>query len=339
VKQGVTSITSTFLRLKAERFVPTRDLVIVFTGDEESFQHTTEDLAKNHRDLVDAEYALNSDGGGGTLDENGKPLVFNFQTAEKSYADFELTVTNPGGHSSLPRADNAIYELADALKKVQAYEFQVMSNDTTLAYFAILGKTAAGEEGQAMLRFSKNPQDQEAAKILAGTSYVGMTRTTCVATTLRGGHAPNALPQSATANVNCRIFPGVSVEGGARQAAGARGRQCEDRDDGKSDVEPGVRAPKGRPRGSHAGRARELPRRSGRAVAVVRRERRYLLPRGRHSDLRCQRDFHQGERRVRPRPERAPSSGVLLQRARVLALARDRPGGTPVTRARRGTRP
>jgi len=212
VKQGVTSITSTFLRLKAERFVPTRDLVIVFTGDEESFQHTTEDLAKNHRDLVDAEYALNSDGGGGTLDENGNPLVFNFQTAEKSYADFELTVTNPGGHSSLPRADNAIYELADALKKVQAYEFPVMSNDTTLAYFAILGKTAAGEEGQAMLRFSKNPQDQEAAKILAGTSYVGMTRTTCVATTLRGGHAPNALPQSATANVNCRIFPGVSVE-------------------------------------------------------------------------------------------------------------------------------
>jgi acetylornithine deacetylase/succinyl-diaminopimelate desuccinylase-like protein len=212
VKQGVTAITSTFLRLKAERFVPARDLLIVFTGDEESYQHTTEDLAKNHRDLVDAEYGLNSDGGGGTLAEDGKPLLFAFQTAEKSYADFELTVTNPGGHSSVPRADNAIYDLADALKKVQAYQFPVMSNDTTLAYFALLGKTAPGEQSEAMLRFSKDPHDEDAAKILATTSYVGMTRTTCVATMLRGGHAPNALPQSATANVNCRIFPGVSVE-------------------------------------------------------------------------------------------------------------------------------
>jgi acetylornithine deacetylase/succinyl-diaminopimelate desuccinylase-like protein len=212
VKQGVTSITSTFLRLKAEGFVPTRDLLIVFTGDEESTQHTTEDLAKNHRDLVDAEYALNSDGGGGMLDENGKPVVFSFQTAEKSYADFELTVTNPGGHSSVPRPDNAIYQLADALKRVQAYQFPVMSNDTTLAYFTSVGRTIGGEEGQAMLRFAENPHDEEAARILAGTSYLGMTRTTCVATTLRGGHAPNALPQSATANINCRIFPGVSVE-------------------------------------------------------------------------------------------------------------------------------
>src|SRR6185436_3364510 len=117
-------------------------------------------------------------------------------------------VTNPGGHSSVPRADNAIYELADALKKVQGYQFPVMSNDTTLAYFAILGKTAPGEQGRAMLRFSKDPHDEEAAKMLADTSYVGMTRTTCVATMLRGGHAQNALPQSATANVNCRIFPG-----------------------------------------------------------------------------------------------------------------------------------
>ena len=212
VKQGVVSITSTLLRLKAEGFVPTRDLLIVFTGDEETWQHTTEDLAKKHRDLVDAEYGLNSDGGGGTLAEDGTPLIFEFQTAEKSYADFELTVTNPGGHSSTPRADNAIYELADALKKVQGYQFPLMSNDTTLAYFAMLGKTAPGEEGKAMLRFSQDPHDEAAAKVLAGTSYVGMTRTTCVATTLRGGHAPNALPQSATANVNCRIFPGVSVE-------------------------------------------------------------------------------------------------------------------------------
>ena len=213
VKGGVTSLTATFLRLKAERFVPTRDLIIVFTGDEETTQATAEDLVANHRDLIDAEFALNSDGGGGTLDEKtGQPQSFNLQTAEKSYADFELTVRNPGGHSSQPRADNAIYELADALKSVQAYRFPVMSTDTTLAYFRIIGETTGGERGAAMQAFARNPQDAAAAEALyQDPAHVGMTRTTCVATMVRGGHAENALPQSATANINCRIFPGVAV--------------------------------------------------------------------------------------------------------------------------------
>jgi acetylornithine deacetylase/succinyl-diaminopimelate desuccinylase-like protein len=114
VKDGVATLSATLLRLKAEGFAPTRDLVIVFTGDEETEMATTQDLVDHHRDLLDADYALNADGGGGTLEENGTPRTYSVQTAEKTYADFELTVHNPGGHSSWPRPDNAIYQLADA---------------------------------------------------------------------------------------------------------------------------------------------------------------------------------------------------------------------------------
>ena len=169
------------------------------------------DLVKNHRDLIEADFALNADAGNATLDESsGRPLFFSLGTAEKSYASYDLTVTNPGGHSSLPRADNAIYELADTLKKVQAYQFPIMWNDTTLGYFKGIGKLTPGPLGQAMQQFGADPHDQKAAALLAESpSYVGMTRTTCVPTLLRGGHAENALPESATVTINCRIFPGV----------------------------------------------------------------------------------------------------------------------------------
>ena len=211
IKVGVTELTATFLRLKAEGFVPKRDLVIVFTGDEEVTQDTARDLVKNHHDLIDAEYALNSDAGQGTLDETtGKPIIYGLQTAEKTYTSYEVTTRNPGGHSSQPRKDNAIYELADALKKIQAYRFPVMWNDTTLSFFKAMGTLVPGKLGTAMRQFAQNPKNQVASDVLNDNfSYVGMTRTTCVATLLRGGHADNALPQSATATVNCRIFPGV----------------------------------------------------------------------------------------------------------------------------------
>lgn len=218
VKDGVATLTSTFLRLKQEGFVPTRDLVILFSGDEETEMATVQDLVNNHRDLIDAEFALNSDGGGGNLDADGRPLVYSVQTAEKTYASFEVTVRNPGGHSSLPRRDNAIYELADALGRLQAYRFPTMWNDTTLASFAASGKVTPGRLGEAMRAFAANPKDHAAVEVLAATpSEVGKTRTTCVPTLLRGGHADNALPQSATATVNCRIFPGVPVDA-VRQA-------------------------------------------------------------------------------------------------------------------------
>jgi acetylornithine deacetylase/succinyl-diaminopimelate desuccinylase-like protein len=213
VKNGITALTSTFLRLKSEGFVPTRDLIIAFSGDEETQGATARDQINNHRALIDAEFALNSDGGGGTIDENGRDSVYGLQTAEKTYASFELTVRNPGGHSSLPRPDNAIYELAAALGKLQAHHFPVMWNDTTLAYYAATAKVTEGKLGEAMGAFAKNPKDEAAAEILSQSSTdIGKIRTTCVPTLLRGGHADNALPQSATVTINCRIFPGIAID-------------------------------------------------------------------------------------------------------------------------------
>jgi acetylornithine deacetylase/succinyl-diaminopimelate desuccinylase-like protein len=213
-KCSVALLTATFLRLKAEGFVPARDLILVFTGDEETKGENARDLVSGRRDLVDAEYALNGDAGGGTLaEEDGHAISYGLQTAEKTYASFELTVHNPGGHSSLPRKDNAIYELADALKSVQAYRFPVMWNDTTLGWFRVTGARKSGPLGAAMRRFAENPKDAAAADVLADSpADVGATRTTCIPTLLRGGHADNALPQSATATINCRIFPGVKVD-------------------------------------------------------------------------------------------------------------------------------
>jgi acetylornithine deacetylase/succinyl-diaminopimelate desuccinylase-like protein len=171
-------------------------------------------MAKQHRELIDAEYALNSDSGGGNLDdETGKPTIYAMQAAEKTYADFTLTTRNPGGHSSAPRADNAIYDLSTALLKVGAFRFPVMWNDITIASFRESGKTTPGPLGEAMKKFAEDPRDEAAAKVLADNpGTIGQTRTTCVATMLNGGHAENALPQRATANINCRIFPGVKIE-------------------------------------------------------------------------------------------------------------------------------
>src|ERR1044071_3799021 len=165
-KQGVVALTSTFLRLKAEKFVPARDLIIYFSGDEETAQATAIDTAKNHRDLIDAEFALNADAGAGTLDDSGKALYYSMQTAEKTYADFTLTTHNAGGHSSLPRPDNAIYELAVALEKVSHYQAPVMWNDTTLASLRMAGKQIPGELRAALTPFAANPQAEEAAAII-----------------------------------------------------------------------------------------------------------------------------------------------------------------------------
>ncbi len=213
-KQGVTVLTATFLRLKREKFVPSRDLIIAFSGDEETGMLTTTDLATKHRDLTEAEFALNSDDGGGQLDETtGKPQYLSFVGAEKISATYELTVRNPGGHSSAPRADNAIYDLADALKAVQAYRFAVMYNDWTIGSFKATGPVTAGPLGEAMTRFAANPRDEAAAAAIAAVpTEIGKTRTTCVATMLKAGHASNALPQTATATVSCRIFPGTSAD-------------------------------------------------------------------------------------------------------------------------------
>ena len=213
VKNGVATLVALFIRLRQEGFVPTRDLVMVLSGDEETTGATTRKLIDEQRAWVDAEYALNTDAGGGTLDKDGKALSYNIQTAEKTYASYKLSAYNPGGHSSQPRDDNAIYELADALKAVQAHRFPVQWSETTLRYFQAMGATTAGPLGAAMRAFAADPRDVAAAdELWKHPSYVGATRTTCVATMLRAGHAENALPQQATATVNCRIFPGVTPQ-------------------------------------------------------------------------------------------------------------------------------
>lgn len=211
-KFGVAQLTSTFIRLKKEGFVPNRDLIIAFSGDEESGMTTTRMLASERPDLAEAEFALNSDAGGGALDKDGNAITYRVQAAEKTYATWELTFTNPGGHSSRPRTDNAIYDLSDAIRKIESHRFPVRWSDMTREYFRITGRNLGGELGETMIRFADNPEDTAAAERLASEpSYVGTTRTTCVVTMLRAGHAENALPQSASATVNCRIFPGVAV--------------------------------------------------------------------------------------------------------------------------------
>lgn len=209
-KFDIAMVVQTLLRLKQEGFTPSRDIILVFSGDEETAMKTTAALAQLH---PDAEFLINGDGGGGTLDSGHRPLTYSLQTAEKSYASYTLTVTNAGGHSSRPRPDNAIYQLADALKRVQAYAFPVMHTETTRGFFDFTGKQRGDALGAAMRRFAADPTDAAAiAEIATDPGYNANLRTTCVATLLQGGHAENALPQKAVATVNCRIFPGVAVE-------------------------------------------------------------------------------------------------------------------------------
>lgn len=211
MKDGIVAITQAMINLKKAGFKPTRDIVVLFTGDEETNGIGAKNGATEWLDLLGhPEYGLNADGGGGGFNPDGSPAGFTLQTAEKTYADYTFTVHNRGGHSSKPRKDNAIYSLAHALDKLEAYRFKPMMNETTRAYFEGRQKTEKGPLGDAMRRWLANPNDGEAADIIeASDSEVGLTRTRCVATRLFGGHANNALPQLAWARINCRIFPGV----------------------------------------------------------------------------------------------------------------------------------
>lgn len=210
VKFDVAVVVVTLKRLKAEGFKPATDIVLTLSGDEETAMVTTEKLAELYRN---AGLVLNGDGGGGLLAEDGKPVAFFIQGAEKSYADYRVTLINPGGHSSEPRADNAIYQLADAIKKIEGYTFPRQVNEITREYLKALAVQTGGKVGDAMARFAANPKDKAAGDLLASyPEHVGTIGTTCVATMLSGGHALNALPQSASVDVNCRIFPGTSPE-------------------------------------------------------------------------------------------------------------------------------
>jgi len=200
------------IRLKAEGFDPDRDIIVAATTDEEGGAANGVDyLLKNRPELLTAEFALN-EGGGGRI-KDGKNISHDVQASEKKYQDFRIEATNPGGHSSRPVKDNAITQLADALVKVGAFDFPVHLNEVTRAYFERSAGLVDADMGDAMRRIVQNPADAAAAaKLSSDPGYNSQLRTSCVATMLEGGHATNALPQRARANVNCRILPDESPD-------------------------------------------------------------------------------------------------------------------------------
>ena len=211
MKAGITGIVRSLINLRASGFKPSRDIVVFLTGDEETNGIGAEKGAAEWRALMgEPGLGLNADGGDVYFTPDDKPLAAMQQTAEKTFAGYTFTVRNRGGHSSKPRKDNAIYSLAHAIERLEAYRFAPMQSETTRAYFATRHKSAPAPLADAIGRWLANPNDGAAADAVeASESEVGMTRTRCVPTRLFAGHADNALPQLATAMINCRIFPGV----------------------------------------------------------------------------------------------------------------------------------
>ena len=214
MKAQATIWVDNLIRYREEQFQPKRTIKLALTCGEEtnSALNGAGWLTKNERSAIDAEFAL-TEGVDGDLDANGKKFALEVLAAEKTSQNFTFTATNAGGHSSRPVPDNAIYHLVRAVDRVSHYEFPVQLNDANRAYFTGMSKIVGGANGAAMLAIVKNPQDAAATATLdKNTDWHAMLRTTCVATLLNAGHATNALPQRAAANINCRIFPGVSRE-------------------------------------------------------------------------------------------------------------------------------
>jgi acetylornithine deacetylase/succinyl-diaminopimelate desuccinylase-like protein len=206
-------LVTAFIRLKREGYQPGRDLILALTADEEGGQSNgVAWLLKNHRDLIDAEFVLNADSGGVTS-VHGKPINVDVEASEKLYADFELKATNPGGHSSLPVPDNAIYHIANALTRLERSPFPFELNPVTRLYFERRAQLESGQTAADMKAILQTPPDPAAlARLATDARFNSTLRTTCVATRLSAGHANNALPQLAEANVNCRILPGHPAE-------------------------------------------------------------------------------------------------------------------------------
>jgi acetylornithine deacetylase/succinyl-diaminopimelate desuccinylase-like protein len=211
-KAGVAMLVANFIRFRQEGFEPNRDLILMLTGDEETTGAGAQLLLAEHRELVDAEFALNTDGGLVMLDE-GKPLAFIMQTSEKVYVSFAFEATDPGGHSSLPRKDSAISRLSKFLVELQEFRFPISLNETSRAFFRLSAPMAPPAVQPIMQAILEDPADpQLSAKLVDYPYYNALARTTCVATLLDGGHAENALPQTARATVNCRVVPQSSAE-------------------------------------------------------------------------------------------------------------------------------
>ena len=204
----------TLIRYRQENYIPARTIKLALTCGEETNGafNGAEHLAKNERELIDAEFAIN-EGGGGQMGATGKPIFMGIQVGEKLSQNYTLEVTNPGGHSSRPMPDNAINQLAFGLTRIAQYKFPITFNDTTRAFLTEMARLKGGEDGKAMLALIANPKDTAAeTRLEVDPDYNRILHTTCIATMLDAGHATNALPQRAKANINCRIFPGTTAE-------------------------------------------------------------------------------------------------------------------------------
>jgi acetylornithine deacetylase/succinyl-diaminopimelate desuccinylase-like protein len=212
-KAGAATLVANLLRWKREGWVPERDVIVALTADEETTQESIAWLVRERRDLVDAELALNTDAGFGEVRDGKRGLLW-AQASEKMYLTFRLTATNAGGHSSVPRPDNAIVELVRAIASIADHRFPVRTDEVTRAFFSGIADTYPDEVAGDLRAVAAEPVDEAAAERLARRSptFNAMLRTTCTPTMLAAGHAENALPREASAVVNCRIFPGVPAD-------------------------------------------------------------------------------------------------------------------------------
>ncbi len=202
------------VNLKRQHYRPNRDIKLALTcGEEGVSTNGARLILASHRDWLDAAFALN-EGAGGRLDDSGRPIALEIQSGEKTFQTFTFETSNPGGHSSRPRPDNAIYQLAQGLDRLAAYSFPVQLNDVTRGYLRQMAPVLGGQVGADMVELANHPDNEAAARRLSADPSMNATlRTTCVATMLAAGHAPNALPQHASATVNCRMLPGDTMEG------------------------------------------------------------------------------------------------------------------------------
>jgi len=214
IKNEDADMVVNLIRLRQEKFVPDCDIIVALTEDEEGGSaNGIRWLLENRRDLINAEYCINPDGGGGDI-KNGREMIMAIQTSEKVYADFTLETHNKGGHSSLPVKDNAIYQMAEALTRLSGSNFPISLNETTRMFFQRSAQIETGQVKADMLAVSALPVDTAAANRLAKSApnYNSQMKTTCVATRISGGHANNALPQSVTVNINCRLLPDDNID-------------------------------------------------------------------------------------------------------------------------------
>ena len=287
-KYMAASFVTNLIRYRREGYKPDRDIILALETDEEIFDHDAlgiQWLIKNHRDLIDAEFALNE--GGPVNLQNGKAVRVNVQTSEKVPVTFQLDVKNSGGHSSVPRKDNAIYHLAEGLVRLSKFEFPLHLNDTTRAWFERAAQSE-GEQTAADIRavLADKPDAAALSRLSAIAPFNAQLRTTCVATMLQGGHAANALPQLATAKVNCRIIPGEPAdEVKATLDQGAGGRRDRRDADRAGGCERAIEAQRGDRRRDREIVARVLAGRRGDSGDEHRRHRRRLPAQRRDPDL------------------------------------------------------